>query len=44
MDIEFDYKGDPVGGVISTCKPMKIIISHHSLSQYALSRFTRKGM
>ncbi len=20
MDIEFDYKGDPVGGVISTCK------------------------
>ena len=20
MDIEFDYKGDPVGGIISNCK------------------------
>ena len=25
MDIEFNFKGDPVGGIISTCKHMKIL-------------------
>ena len=29
MDIEFDFKGDPVGGVISTCKlPCKQLQIH----------------
>lgn len=25
MDIEFDFKGDPVGGVITKCKDWEII-------------------
>ena len=26
MDIEFDFKGDPVGGLISNCKLANVIL------------------
>ena len=26
MDIEFDFKGDPVGGLISNCKQVNVIL------------------
>jgi len=28
MDIEFDFKGDPVGGVITKCKDWEAILKN----------------
>ena len=37
MDIEFDYKGDPIGGVITNCKSFYNIQSARCLSmQYTV--------
>ena len=29
MDIEFDFKGDPVGGVITKCKMITLLFFHN---------------
>lgn len=28
MDIEFDFKGDPIGGVITNCKHLSLSIKY----------------
>ena len=28
MDIEFDFKGDPIGGVITNCKYIYLSVNH----------------
>lgn len=44
MDIEFDYKGDPVGGVISTCMCITSFCNCNNIIPLTQSRFIRKGI